>query len=432
MKKTSFIATGDAFITRQFPEGGYEGFEAVRNCISQYDVRFSNLEMTFHAREGYPAAFSGGTWAMADPRTLDDMKSFGFNLYNTANNHSCDYSHGGVLATIRNLKDRNMIFAGTGESLADASKPCYLETKNSRIALIGASSTFHESGMAGGQTADMWGRPGLNPLRFETIYHVCRENYIKVQELAAVTCVNASAENSIKNGYKNPPLEGTMPFGKYTFVLDEQDWIESKPVGTDILRITKEIEEARRQADIVLVSIHAHETDTGNTKVPAMFLERFARECLDTGADAVIGHGPHELRGIEIYKGKPIFYSLGNFIFETETVDLQPYDAYLNRHMPLDTKVGAYMDDRSKNGTAGYGTLPEIWFSVMAGWEMEEGEVKEIKLYPISLGMERARSQKGVPVMTGDENVLAYLAELSKPYGTKIEIRNGIGYIRLG
>lgn len=223
-----------------------------------------------------------------------------------------------------------------------------------------------------------------------------------------------------------------MPFGKYTFVLDEQDWIESKPVETDMLRIAKEIEEARRQADIVLVSIHAHETDTGNTKVPAMFLERFARECLDTGADAVIGHGPHELRGIEIYKGKPIFYSLGNFVFETETVDLQPYDAYLNRHMPLDTKVGAYMDDRSKNGTAGYGTLPEIWFSVMAGWEMEEGEVKEIKLYPISLGMERARSQKGVPVMTGDENVLAYLAELSKPYGTKIEIRNGIGYIRLG
>ena len=71
--------------------------------------------MTFHNEEGYPAAFSGGTWAMADPRTLDDMRSFGFNLFNTANNHSCDYSHGGVLATIRNLKERDMIFAGTGK-----------------------------------------------------------------------------------------------------------------------------------------------------------------------------------------------------------------------------------------------------------------------------------------------------------------------------
>ena len=73
MKKMTLIATGDAFITRRFPEGGYEGFEQVRDVISQYDVKFSNLEMTFHNEEGYPAAFSGGTWAMADPRTLDDI-----------------------------------------------------------------------------------------------------------------------------------------------------------------------------------------------------------------------------------------------------------------------------------------------------------------------------------------------------------------------
>ena len=66
MKKTSFIATGDAFITRRFPEGGYEGFEAVRDCIMQHDVKFSNLEMTFHDHEGYPAAFSGGTWAQPE------------------------------------------------------------------------------------------------------------------------------------------------------------------------------------------------------------------------------------------------------------------------------------------------------------------------------------------------------------------------------
>ena len=62
MKKMTLIATGDAFITRRFPEGGYEGFEQVRDVISQYDVKFSNLEMTFHNEEGYPAAFSGGTW----------------------------------------------------------------------------------------------------------------------------------------------------------------------------------------------------------------------------------------------------------------------------------------------------------------------------------------------------------------------------------
>lgn len=431
MEKTTFIAAGDAFITRRFPEGGYEGFQAVRDLIGCHDVKFANLEMTFHEQEGYPAAFSGGTWAMAEPGTLDDMKSYGFNLYNTANNHSCDYSHGGVLATVKYLKEKDMIFAGTGKNLSDASRPCYLETKHARVAMIGVSATFHESGMAGGQSGEMKGRPGLNPLRFQKIFHLCPENYEKAQKLAEVTKINAESERSVKNGYSNPPAEGTMPFGRYTFVLDEKDWIESIPFETDMARIETEIHEAEKQADVVLVSVHAHETDTEDTAVPSMFLELFSRRCIDAGADGVIGHGPHELRGIEIYKEKPIFYSLGNFLFETETVELQPYDAYINKKMPQDTKVGTYMDARSKNGTAGYGVLPEIWKSVLAGWTMEGGRVIEIQLYPIELGMEKKRSQKGVPVLSGDETVLKYLAELSRPYGTEIEIKDGAGRIQI-
>ena len=58
------IATGDMFITRRIAKDGYEGFEEVRDCIMEHDVKFSNLEMTFHDQEGYPAAESGGTWAM--------------------------------------------------------------------------------------------------------------------------------------------------------------------------------------------------------------------------------------------------------------------------------------------------------------------------------------------------------------------------------
>ncbi len=119
--KTTFIATGDSFMTRRLPEEDYEGLKELRKIIGTYDARFNNLEITIHNHEGYPAAFSGGTWAMTEPEILDDLKSYGFNLYNTANNHSCDYSHGGVLATIENLKKRDMLFAGTGHNLAAAS-----------------------------------------------------------------------------------------------------------------------------------------------------------------------------------------------------------------------------------------------------------------------------------------------------------------------
>ena len=432
MAKTTFIATGDVFITRRFPKGGYTGYEAVKQCISSHDVAFTNLESTFHEREGVPAATSGGTWAMSDPRTLDDIASYGFNLYNTANNHSGDYSHGGILATIRNLRERDMVFSGTGKDLGDASKPCYLETKDCRVALISVCSTTDKSHMAGPQSADIPGRPGLNPLNYNKYYHLDPEHYAMAQELAKATQINAAMERSARNGYANPPKEGTMAFGPTRFILDETCWIETTPDEKDMKRIEGEIREAKLQADVVLVSFHGHEAHAVDNTVPARFLEIFSRRCIDAGANVVMGHGPHELRGIERYKDGLIFYSLGNFIFETETVEYQPADAYIKKSMPLDTKVGAFMTARSKNGTAGYGILPEIWFSVMAGWTMEDGKITEVKLYPIDLGQHKPRSQKGVPVLSGSEEVLQYLARLSAPYGTKIHIADGVGTIELG
>ena len=426
------IATGDMFITRRIAKDGYEGFEEVRDCIMEHDVKFSNLEMTFHDQEGYPAAESGGTWAMMEPGALDDIQRFGFNLYNTANNHSGDYGQEGVMATIRHLNERDMVFSGTGKNLGDASKACYLETRKGRVALISVSSTFSAASRAGGQSHQMIGRPGLNPLRSSTRYHVDPAHYEMAQELVKVTKVNAEMEFEIRNGYFNPLEPGVLPFGNAgMFILDEKNWIESIPNQEDMKRITDEIAEARKQADVVFVSFHGHETDGEDTTVPAMFLETFSRACIDAGAHAVIGHGPHELRGIEIYKGGLILYSLGNFLFETETVSLQPYDAYINRKMPLDTKVGSYMDNRSKTGTVGYGVLENIWRAVMAAWDMEDGKITQVQLYPITLGLHDKRPHKGLPRMSGSEETLRYLQQLSEPYGTKIRIENGVGYIDL-
>lgn len=429
MAKTTFIAAGDAFITRRLPKGGYEGFEELSSCIKAHDVAFLNLESTFHDNEGIPAAVSGGTWAMSDPRTLDDMKEYGFNLFNTANNHSCDYSQSGVLATIRHLKERDMVFSGTGKDLNHASRPCYLEVKGTRVALISCCSTFDPSARAGGQGVDMIGRPGLNPLRYNKFYHVDQEHFDMVKTLAAATKINAKKERSIRNGYASPPPEGTFSFGTESFILDDHCWIESVPNKQDMARIEAEIKEAKNQADVVLVSFHAHETDTEVSNVPAMFLETFSRNCIDAGADVIIGHGPHELRGIECYKHGVIFYSIGNYIFETENVSCQPWDAFANKGYPQDMKVGEYMDKRSKNGTQGYCVQPQIWNAVMAAWTMEDGKLTQVQLHPISLGQELPRSQKGRPVLSKDEKWLNYLADLSKPYGTNIEIKDGVGYI---
>ena len=430
MKNMTFIATGDAFVTQRIPAEGYEGFEALRDIIRAHDVGFSNLEMTFHNSEGTPAAVSGGTWAMADPRCLDDMRSYGFNLFTTANNHTGDYGEGGVMATIRHLRERDMVFSGTGASLEEASRACYLESRKGRVALVSACSTFHVSSMAGGQSGSMPGRPGLSPLRFTTTYHVTRPHFDMVKELAKITYVNAYNDYGIKLGYVNPNPEDVTVFGSHRFALAEEDRVETAPLERDMARIEEEVREARRQADVVLVSLHVHETDFDDFAIPPAFLEKAAKRCIDAGASAVIGHGPHELRGVELYRGGLILYSLGNFIFQTETISVQPYEAYANKGLPIDTKVGAYMDRRSKNGTAGYPTQEDIWRSVMASWTMEEDRITQVRFHPISLGMDQPRTRRGTPV-PGDEGVLRHLAELSRPFGTEIRIADNIGYIDL-
>ena len=430
MAKTKFIAAGDCFITRRLPEGGYEGFDALQQLITKHDVRFLNLESTFHNCEGYPAAESGGTWAMSDPRTLDDLRNYGFNIFTTANNHSGDYGEGGLLATIKHLNERDMIFSGTGKNLGEASKPCYLETKNSRVALISCNAGNRKAPCAGDQTRNMPGRPGLNNVGIVETYHVDPAHFEMVKELAKVSTVNREAERHIRNGYGVPFPEDVLPLGSAKFKLDEKCFVESKPAEKDMLRIEAEIREAKLQAETVLVSIHSHYIDSyDNTKAP-QFLEIFCRRCIDAGASVVIGHGPHELQGIEIYNGGLILYSIGNFLFETDTVEFQPWDAYHNRGMDvMNTKVGAYMLDRSKNGTAGYAVQWPVWNSVLAAWTIEDGKLSEVRLYPIELDMDAPRWKKGLPRLSGREKTLKYLEEISAKYGTKIRIKDGVGYI---
>lgn len=427
----SFIATGDSFITCRLPELKGKEFHEIREIIKKGEVRFTNLEVTAHKFEGAPSAFSGGTWAIAAPRVLKDVKAYGFNLLNIANNHTLDYSFGGLRATEDNLKKNDFVYAGAGENMAKASDPKYLSCSSGRIGFIAATSTYHESWIAGEQRRDIKGRPGVNALRHETIHIINKENMDTLRHIGDVTDINAMNNLNYKEGFEVPPPPNMFKFGDYLFAEGDKEGVVTHPNETDMERIIKAISEAKRQSDEVVVSIHSHEMKDEDKSKPADFLVEFARVCIDEGASAVIGHGPHVLRGIEIYKGKPIFYSLGNFIFQTDLVSNLPSDFYEKYGLdPMDNTADAF-DARSKNNTVGLGVNPKVWESVIANWEIEDGVLSKLYLYPIKLSYGSERYERGWPRLSKDIKVLKRLSKLSKPFGTNIEIKDNKGVIKL-
>ena len=96
---------------------------------------------------------------------------------------------------------------------------------------------------------------------------------------------------------------------------------------SDLREILKGIRQGKQNSDFLIATIHAHEPDNWSEE-PADFLPKLAHAAIDAGADVFIGHGPHRLRAIEIYQGKPIFYSLGNFFFQVGAQEPVPADLY--------------------------------------------------------------------------------------------------------
>ena len=140
------------------------------------------------------------------------------------------------------------------------------------------------------------------------------------------------------------------------------------------------------------------------------------------------------MRGIEIYKNRPIFYSLGNFIFQNESVLWMPDEAYRRFNLGYDQTPGDYLDTRSGGGTRAFAADPVFWNSVVAVCEYTQGTLDQVLLYPIDMGYGRPIPQRGRPVLStrevGDET-LRWLQKVSEPFGTEISITDGVGIIRL-
>lgn len=424
----SLAAAGDAIITRriaQFDHAGDPAFAAMTRVIRDADAATLNLEISLFRLEtfdGWPEVENGGNWELGPPEAARDLQEMGFDMFSRANNHTTDYGVAGMRVTNRLLEDLGIVHAGTGENLGWASRPGYLDTPKGRIALISLATTFTNMSRAGAARPETPGRPGLNALRTTTRYEGTPETLARAAEVA------------VAMGGSRPAAGQSVRLLGATLYPGPEDRAVTVLEPADTARILREVRNAADQADYVVVMGHSHQPGNSAT-APDEWMREWAHACIDAGAETYIIHGPHQLRGIEIYRGRPIFYSLGNFVFQNETIDPMPSDNYESFELPATALAKDLYDIRFRGGTTGFPSSPVWYESVVAVPTFQGEELVELKLYPIDLGQRSPRSQRGTPRLadaaTG-RKIIERVADLSAPFGTVIRYEDGIGVWRRG
>ncbi len=433
-KRFVVTATGDSLITRRLPPYPDDPFTQMVALIQSADVAFTNMEMVLSRYAGTPVVESGGMNLSADPAVARDLMRIGFNLTAFANNHTLNYGEQGALETLRALEEMGFVCAGAGRNLAEARLPAFLETAAGRVGLVACASTFAPGQRAGAQRGEVQGRPGLNPLRFDALYVVDQEHMEAIRRIAERTGAERQRQRRVWMGFGPPPKrEGEFIFADRSFVVGPEFRIKTEAHEKDLAGNLDSVRLAREMSDLVLVSIHAHEQGEERWH-PADFIVEFAHACVDAGADMVIGHGPHLLRGLEVYKGKPVFYSLGNFIFQPEYLQRVPADDYETLRIDPECSPAEVFKRLSKNDTQSFPADRQYWETVLPLCTFEGRELREVRLYPLALGFGRPWPDRGTPRRADPavaDEVLRWMAELSAPFGTRIGIDAGVGQVQL-
>ena len=435
--KMTFTVAGDMLVQRRIPKES-TGFSEISRHLNKSDVRFVNLETTLHRGEYYANQFSGGSYLRADPETLADVKEYGFNMLNFANNHSMDFDRGGLMATKKYVDEAGIVNAGVGANLDEAASPAYLEIPTGRAALIGVVSTMgtpletSQSAMAGKQSRRYPGRPGVNGLRIDDCLEVTKEQLETIKQISALSKINAQKDIERAEGYFPPLPDGTAVLKDLQFRVGDKTRYVTHPNADDMSRIEKAIYEAQMQADYILVSIHSHEVSGDSKENPADFLQEFAHKCIDAGAHAIIGHGPHLLRPVEIYKNRPIFYSLGDFVIHNECIPFAPKEMFASKGLTSDSTMREFFCKRSSNYTRGLMRDRRMLESVIPYFEMEDGVLTKLELMPIELQFDQPVWRSGNPRFSDQHGIIERLAKMSASFGTKITIDNrGYGVVEL-
>lgn len=438
---------GDCMLTRRLSIYDEPDFLALRQVYRDADAGFVNLESVVRTPDEGCPGITRGTYMTTPPSLLEELKWYGINIVGTANNHAYDYGEQGLLATMAHLRAAGIAYAGSGNNLAEARRPGYLDTKGGRVGLVAMTATYRPWNSASDQRPDMRGRPGINPLASSTTYTVDSATFDALQRMNVELGFDQTRRRNRTHFYSEAeaPADQADALDLFGKTIERGDTFTSYSEANkgDLEDNLRWVREARQQADWVIVSLHSHEfaqrsLKEAKTRIdlsePADFIPMVAKAAIDAGADMFIGHGSHTPLGIEIYKGKPIIYSLGNFIFQNETVEAFPSEAYGRFGLSYDATPSVFLHERTGGGTKGHVAHAGFWENMVVTCHHKGGKLAEIQIHPVDLGFGCSRAQRGRPLYgRGEiaERVIARVGGMSRKYGVTIVNENGVGVVRL-
>lgn len=411
-------------------------FTALTRHLKDADVGFGNMETSLLDFEACPGPISGTAAPLTVGRSIRDM---GLTLMARANNHTWDCGLAGMLSTNRALDALGIAHAGTGMNLQEARAARFVETRKGRVGLVSCYSVADKGNfgptyaktLATDQTGLMAGAPGVNPLRLTCHNVVSPAQFDQLRTLAAEIYGDRPAATV-------PARDGHGPrfrfFDEWYEAGDDPGALRYEMNKDDLDGQLTAIRSGKTMSDFLIATIHSHQgarfdadvafPGSGNTglKEPPEheapdFLIAFARAAIDAGADMFVTHGIHALAGLEIYKGRPIFYGLSNFTFQFGLQVGGGYDAFANF---------------SKKSELEH---PACHEAILAVCDWEAGALQSVQLHPADLGgARRPLSQMGIPLMPDPEMATRILTDVeaySAPFGSRIDIRSGVGHVRL-
>src|ERR1700687_78000 len=469
--ESTIALTGNTYLAESVATYTDPGFIRLVELLRGSDIALANLECTIPGAEDPPAFVAGTGWSATympgTPAMLDDLKFLGINGLCTANNHISDFGDAGILSTIRHLKAAGLPQAGIGGSLREATQPAFVNAPSGlRVAFLAASDwgarasqglTFPSP--AGYFPSDdgppFHPRPGVNLLRYESVSYVSREH---IEQLRRISKSLDWEQDKVlrRNGFWRShqlvgpkttlgvevDTENSVYFLGRKFVAADAPGSHTVLCREDADRIYAQVHEARRNADLVFVSLH----DQSLGSELQDYVRDFAHGAIDAGADVYFSNGGIH-GGIEMYKGKAVIFGQPSLFLQYDAIHHVPSSAKERFGLPPETSTAEFVRVRPEAGRkAVLGAGPGAGITLEPGGGsvvhvcVFDGRVqlKEIRIHPLErlAGADVLSSRRGLPMLaTPGSDVCARIlqrsVETSAELGTRVEIEAGVGVVRL-